>query len=115
MASVYASWLPEFSMRDALLPLDSYFSKWSEKDKINKGAIEFNKRIVSNQKLYGIPYTQNLDILWVRSDWFKEANLNTPETWDEFFRSAEMLTDKSKDRYGYTIRGGAGALSSYNG
>jgi multiple sugar transport system substrate-binding protein len=108
VASVYASWLPEFSMRDALLPLDSYFSKWSEKDKINKGAIEFNKRIVSNQKLYGIPYTQNLDILWVRSDWFKAANLNTPVTWDEFFRSVEMLTDKANNRYGYTIRGGAG-------
>lgn len=108
VASVYASWLPEFSNRDALLPLDSYFSKWSEKDKINKGAIEFNKRIVSNQKLYGIPYTQNLDILWVRSDWFKAANLNIPETWDEFFDSVEILTDKSNNRYGYTIRGGAG-------
>ena len=108
VASVYASWLPEFSIRDALVPLDSYFSKWSEKDKINRGAIEFNKRIVSNQKLYGIPYTQNLDILWIRSDWFKEANLNTPETWDEFFRSVELLTDKSNNRYGYTIRGGAG-------
>ncbi|MDQ1004281.1 multiple sugar transport system substrate-binding protein [Neobacillus niacini] len=108
VASVYASWLPEFSLRDALLPLDTYFSKWSEKDKINKGAIEFNKRMVSNQKLYGIPYTQNLDILWVRSDWFKAANLNTPETWDEFFGAVEMLTDKSNNRYGYTIRGGAG-------
>jgi multiple sugar transport system substrate-binding protein len=108
VASVYASWLPEFSTRDALLPLDSYFSKWSEKDKINKGSIEFNRRMVKNQKLYGIPYTQNLDILWVRSDWFKAANLNTPETWDEFFRAVEMLTDKSNNRYGYTIRGGAG-------
>ncbi|MEH7011860.1 sugar ABC transporter substrate-binding protein [Neobacillus niacini] len=108
VASVYASWLPEFSMRDALLPLDSYYSKWSEKDKINSGAIEFNKRIVSNQKLYGIPYTQNLDILWIRPDWFIEANLKTPETWDEFFGSVETLTDKSNNRYGFTIRGGAG-------
>lgn len=108
VASVYASWLPEFSLRDALLPLDSYFSKWREKNKINSSAIEFNKSIVSNHMLYGIPYTQNLDILWVRSDWFKRANLNTPGTWEEFFRSVEMLTDKSRDRYGYTIRGGAG-------
>ncbi|MFB3169223.1 sugar ABC transporter substrate-binding protein [Neobacillus sp. 179-C4.2 HS] len=108
VASVYTSWLPEFAMRDALLPLDSYFSEWSEKDKINKGAIEFNKLIVRDRKLYGIPYTQNLDILWVRSDWFKAANLNTPETWDEFFHTVEMLSDKSNNRYGYTIRGGAG-------
>ncbi|WHY01899.1 sugar ABC transporter substrate-binding protein [Neobacillus sp. DY30] len=108
VASVYTSWLPEFSVRDALLPLDSYFSKWSEKDKINKGAIDFNKRMVSNQNLYGIPYTQNLDILWVRSDWFKEVNLNIPETWDEFFTAVELLTNKSDNRYGYSIRGGAG-------
>ncbi|MFP7295618.1 ABC transporter substrate-binding protein [Neobacillus niacini] len=108
VASVYASWLPEFSRRDALLPLDSYFSSWSENSKINKGAIEFNKRMVSNQKLYGIPYTQNLDILWIRSDWFKDANLTPPNTWDEFFTAAEILTDKSNNRYGFTIRGGAG-------
>lgn len=108
VASVYASWLPEFSKRDALLPLDAYFFNWNEKEKINKDAIEFNKRMVTNRKLYGIPYTQNLDILWVRSDWFKAANLKIPETWDEFFHAVEMLTDKTNDRYGYTIRGGAG-------
>ncbi|MEH7331669.1 sugar ABC transporter substrate-binding protein [Neobacillus drentensis] len=108
VASVYSSWLPEFSFRDALLPLDPYFSVWSQKDKINKDAIGFNKRIVSDHKLYGIPYTQNLDVLWVRSDWFKTAGLKTPETWDEFFQDVTTLTDKSKGRYGYTIRGGAG-------
>lgn len=108
VASVYTSWLPEFSHRDALLPLDFYFENWREKDKINKATIEYNKRIVNDKKLYGIPYTQNLDILWVRSDWFKEVNLETPETWDEFFNAVEMLTDKSNGRYGFTIRGGAG-------
>ncbi|WP_078411956.1 ABC transporter substrate-binding protein [Priestia abyssalis] len=108
VASVYTSWLPEFSHRDALLPLDSYFENWNEKDEINKEVIEFNKRIVHDKKLYGIPYTQNLDILWIRSDWFKEANVKTPETWKEFFAAVEILTDQSKGRYGYTIRGGGG-------
>ena len=108
VASVYTSWLPEFSHRDALLPLDSYFENWREKDKINKEAIEYNKRIVNDKKLYGIPYTQNLDILWIRSDWFKDADLKMPETWDEFFNAVEILTDKSNGRYGFTIRGGAG-------
>jgi len=108
VASVYTSWLPEFSHRDALLPLNSYFENWREKDKINKEAIEFNKQIVNDHKLYGIPYTQNLDILWIRSDWFKAANVKSPATWDEFFNAVETLTDKSNGRYGYTIRGGAG-------
>lgn len=108
VASVQTSWLPEFSLREALLPLDSYFDNWEDKDKINKGSLDFNKKIVADHKLYGIPYTQNLDILWVRPDWFKEADLQIPENWDEFFNAVEKLTDKNKNRYGYTIRGGAG-------
>lgn len=108
VASVQTSWLPEFSLREALLPLDSYFDKWEDKDKINTGSLEFNKKIVVDQKLYGIPYTQNLDILWVRPDWFKEADVKVPENWDEFFSAVEKMTDKDKNRFGYTIRGGAG-------
>ena len=56
--------------------------------------------------MYGIPYTQNLDVIWIRSDWFKEAGVEAPDTWDEFFNAVdEMTTD---GRYGYTIRGGSG-------
>ncbi|MEH7304614.1 ABC transporter substrate-binding protein [Neobacillus drentensis] len=108
VGSVQTSWLPEFALREALLPLDSYYKKWEDKDKINKGAIDFNKEIVVDHKLYGIPYTQNLDILWVRPDWFKEKRTKVPETWDEFFTAVEQQSDKANNRYGYTIRGGAG-------
>lgn len=108
VGSVQTSWLPEFALREALLPLDSYFDKWDQKNKINEGAIEFNKDIVNDNKLYGIPYTQNLDILWVRPDWFKEKGTKIPENWDEFFTAIEQQTDKANNRYGYTIRGGAG-------
>lgn len=108
VGSVQTSWLPEFALREALLPLDSYFDKWEDKDKINAGAIDFNKDIVFDKKLYGIPYTQNLDILWVRPDWFSEKGTKVPETWDEFFTAIEEQTDKANNRYGYTIRGGAG-------
>jgi multiple sugar transport system substrate-binding protein len=41
----------EFSLRQALLPLDEYYENWNEKDKINQGAIDFNKKIVNDQKL----------------------------------------------------------------
>lgn len=108
VGSVQTSWLPEFALRDALLPLDPFFNKWEDKDKINKGAIDFNKEIVADHKLYGIPYTQNLDILWVRSDWFKEKGTKVPETWDDFFNAVKIQTNKANNRFGYTIRGGAG-------
>lgn len=106
IGSVQTSWLPEFSTRDALLPLDDYFADSELSGLINEGAIEFNKEIVADSKLYGIPYTQNLDVIWIRSDWFEEASLDAPETWDDFFHAVEAMTDS--ERYGYTIRGGAG-------
>lgn len=106
VASVQTSWLPEFAIREALLPLDDYLAESELKDLINEGAINFNKDIVQDHKLYGIPYTQNLDVIWIRSDWFKEEGLEAPDTWDKFFNASnEMTTD---GRYGYTIRGGSG-------
>lgn len=106
VASVQTSWLPEFAIRDALLPLDDYLADSELADLINKGAIDFNKKIVLDNKLYGIPYTQNLDIIWIRKDWFEDAGVKAPETWDEFFAAAKSMTKDGK--YGYTIRGGAG-------
>src|SRR5699024_9037205 len=82
VASLQTSWLPEFSVRDTLLPLDDYFDQSDLNGKINEGAIDFNKEIVNDGKLYGIPYTQNLDILWLREDLFKEKELEAPTTWD---------------------------------
>ena len=106
VASLQTSWLPEFSVRDTLLPLDDYFDQSDLNGKINEGAIDFNKEIVNDGKLYGIPYTQNLDILWLREDLFKEKELEAPTTWDDFFSDVKELT--TDDTYGYTIRGGAG-------
>lgn len=108
VGSVQTSWLPEFAIREALLPLDDYLAGSELNGLINQGAIDFNKEIVQGNELYGIPYTQNLDILWVRPDWFEEAGVKIPETWDEFFTAVEKMTDKANGRYGYTIRGGAG-------
>lgn len=106
VASVQTSWLPEFAIREALLPLDEYLAESPLNEQINEGSVNFNKDIVHDGKLYGIPYTQNLDVIWVRSDWFKDAGLEVPSTWDEFFNAAEEMTDDG--HYGYTIRGGAG-------
>lgn len=106
VASLQSTWLPEFSIRGALLPLDDYYANSSLNGKINEQAMKFNQSIVQDGKLYGIPYTQNLDVLWIRSDIFAENNLEAPKTWDEFYSDIETLT--TDDMYGYTLRGGAG-------
>lgn len=109
VASVYTSWLPEFAEKNALLPLDTYFESWSKKEKINEDSIRFNRTIVKDNLLYGVPYTQNLDVLWIRSDWLEEAGVEIPETWEGFFNTAQLLTDKPSNQFGYSIRGGAGS------
>ncbi|NYE05695.1 multiple sugar transport system substrate-binding protein [Bacillus niacini] len=109
IGSVQTTWLPEFSIREALLPLDSYFKKSDISKKINPSATGVNKKITQDGKLYGIPYAQNLDALWIRTDWFEQAGVKEPKTWDEFFTVIEKMRDEANNRYGFTIRGGAGA------
>lgn len=106
VGSIQTRWLPEFAIRDALLSLDEFFEKFEINELINDQAIQFNQDIVQDEKLYGIPYTQNLDIFYIRSDWFEEEGVDAPETWDNFFAAAQTLTNE--ERYGYTIRGGDG-------
>ncbi|MDQ1004278.1 multiple sugar transport system substrate-binding protein [Neobacillus niacini] len=109
IGSMQTTWLPEFSIREALLPLDSYYKKSEISKKINPSATGVNKKITQDGKLYGIPYAQNLDALWIRTDWFEQAGVQEPKTWDEFFTVIEKMRDENNNRYGFTIRGGAGA------
>lgn len=108
VAEVYPSWLASFTARGALLDLDEFFAKWSEKDKINKDAIAINRAVVRDGKLYNIPNTQNMDIFWYRQDWYEQENVKPPETWNDFFNVVKIMTDKENHRYGYSMRGGKG-------
>ena len=109
IGSVQTTWLPEFAVREALQPLDKFYKSSEINGKVNKDAVNVNKEITQDGKLYGIPYAQNLDTLWIRSDWFKEKGVEAPKTWDDFFSVIETMRDKENNRYGFTIRGGAGA------
>jgi multiple sugar transport system substrate-binding protein len=108
VSGIQTSWLADFSARGALLPLDSFYEKWADKDKINPGIIQSNRNMTLDKKLYQIPNTMNLECLWYRADWYNEASVKAPETWDEFFVAVEKMTDKDKNRYGFSIRGGNG-------
>jgi len=94
-------------------PLDDYFDKWSDKDKINPAAVKTDRDLDQKAgKLYAMPYSSQPWVFWIRPDWFKEANLPIPETWDQMFDSIKKLTDKSKGRYGLSIRGGSGSANT---
>lgn len=60
-------------------------------------------------KTYALPCLLFVDWFYYRADWLKEAGISKPPaTWTEFREVAKELTDPSKDRYGFGMRGGAG-------
>jgi multiple sugar transport system substrate-binding protein len=60
-------------------------------------------------KIYGLPAFTFIDWVYYRKDWFAQAGIaGPPTTLDEFVNAAKKLTDPSKNRYGFGMRGGPG-------
>jgi multiple sugar transport system substrate-binding protein len=58
---------------------------------------------------YGTPAFTFVDWGYYRKDWFDEAGIAAPpRNYVEFVAAAKKLTDPSKGRYGFGMRGGAG-------
>ncbi len=62
-----------------------------------------------NGKTYGVPAFMFVNWVYYRMDYFKDAGITAPpKTWAEFGDMAIKLTDPSKNRYGFGLRGGDG-------
>ncbi|MGX7198557.1 ABC transporter substrate-binding protein [Enterococcus nangangensis] len=93
--------------------LNDYFDKWEDKDLISEDLINSNKTYdPQGENLYALPYSSQTWNMWARVDWLKEIGKDIPTTWDDFFTDTQTLTDKSKDRFGMAIRGGAGSANT---
>ncbi|MFF2326127.1 MULTISPECIES: ABC transporter substrate-binding protein [unclassified Streptomyces] len=62
-------------------------------------------------EMYTVPTSANNGALWYRTDLFEAAGLKAPATWADFYTAAEKLTDVKNNKFGYTIRGGAGSIA----
>ena len=63
------------------------------------------------EDMYSVPTSANNGTTWYRTDLFKAAGLEAPTTWAKFYEAAEALTDSKNNKFGYTIRGGAGSIA----
>jgi multiple sugar transport system substrate-binding protein len=89
----------------AVLPLTDRVKAWEHYDDFSPAVWD---GITYNGEIYGIPAFSFVDVLFYRSDWFKEKGLTPPTNWDEFQAAAIALTDPAQGRYGFALRGGAG-------
>jgi multiple sugar transport system substrate-binding protein len=95
----------------ALEPLDDRISGGALNGKLNEQVLSTVKNTVPDGRTYMVPLSTNMGVFWYRTDWFKEAGLRPPRTWEDFFTATERLTDTAQNRYGFTIRGGAGSIA----
>ncbi|GAA5054027.1 multiple sugar transport system substrate-binding protein [Thermocatellispora tengchongensis] len=111
VGGVSTAMLANLVAQKALDPLDDKIAASSLNGKLNAQVTATVKGTVPDGKLYMVPMSTNMGVFWYRTDWFKEAGIEPPATWSEFFTAVEKLTDTSKNRYGFTIRGGAGSIA----
>ncbi|BFV60258.1 sugar ABC transporter substrate-binding protein [Kitasatospora sp. CMC57] len=109
VGGVTTALLASLTAQKALAPLDELYAKSALNGKVSANFLEISRSASGGKGLYQLPSSGNQDVIWYRTDKFKEAGLATPRTWDELFAAAAKLTDKGKNQYGFTLRGGSGS------
>ncbi|ETK35752.1 ABC transporter substrate-binding protein [Microbispora sp. ATCC PTA-5024] len=105
VGGVTTSYLANLVGQQALEPADGWLAKSAVNGRIAAPMLDSVRRTAADGKLYLVPNTSNMDVVW----YLKDLLPTPPQTWDQFFADADRLT-KAPDRYGYTIRGGAGSI-----
>lgn len=97
--------IPDMLALGGLVDLSERFNAWDGKDSIPESLM--TGATVDGQ-VVGVPMFLFVDWMYYRKDWFEEAGLSVPDTWDEFLDAAIALTDADQGRYGFGLRGGDG-------
>ncbi|MGP3984576.1 ABC transporter substrate-binding protein [Streptomyces sp. KR80] len=111
VGGIGAAMLAGIAAQDALEPLDSRLAKSSLTERLNPGMVQSVRAASGGTSLYTLPTSANNGVLYYRTDLFEAAGLAAPTTWTKFFEAADKLTDKGRNKFGYTIRGGAGSVA----
>lgn len=95
-------------------PIDSYVKDWSDYQYLSQ---TFKDGMVIDGKQWGVPIGSYQRMIYYRVDWLKEAGLTIPTgdawTFDALFDLAKKMTDPSKGRYGWTLRGSGNAYQQF--
>jgi len=105
-------WLGEFHEAGLLEPLSEYIANWPGKDDVIPNLWNTGK-IPGEEEIYMMPHQFITFYLYYRRDWFQEAGLKPPVTFDDFLKAAQTLTDPEANRYGFGLRGGSGGQDQW--
>ena len=98
-----STWMAEFQKAGALTDLSPYIEKHD--GLARKNFYDANLKTAEfDGKLYGIPWTNDVRVLFFRTDALAAVGYEkAPETWEELEDAAKKLTARGKDMYGMDI------------
>ncbi len=101
MVAVDYVWLTGYARSSYLFPFDDLDQDWTAELVTSLEAPVRQNHLVEG-KLFGFPMQADVTGLWYRRDWFEEADLVPPTTWDELLALLAQL-DRSalRERFGY--------------
>ncbi|MEW1720330.1 sugar ABC transporter substrate-binding protein [Streptomyces sp. NPDC093109] len=113
VGGVTTAYLSNLVVRDVLEPVgDRIDASGGLKGKLVPTMVDGVKAAGGRgDKMYSVPTSSNNGTLWYRTDLFDAAGLEAPTSWSSFYAAAEKLTAAGKNKFGYTIRGGAGSIA----
>jgi len=72
------------------------------KDRFYVGALKMVESPESGN-YYGLPYHGWVQGIWYRADWFKEAGLAPPNSWDNILKAAKTFYKPEENQYGILV------------
>ncbi|GAB2603606.1 sugar ABC transporter substrate-binding protein [Streptomyces capparidis] len=112
VGGVGTAYLANLVAQGALDPVTDRIESGPLKGKLSQNFVESVKSAGGEEsELFSVPTSANQGTLWYRTDLFEQAGLAPPHTWNDFYTAAEKLTDAKKNKFGFTIRGGAGSIA----
>jgi len=66
------------------------------------GVLRLNQ-MPSGDAYYAIPFHGWVQGIWYRADWFEEAGLNPPKTWDDILKAAKYFYKPDENQYGILV------------
>ncbi|RIX97417.1 sugar ABC transporter substrate-binding protein [Aureimonas flava] len=107
-AMVIADRFPDILAMDGLVDIRARVDAWDLQKNFPDNRWEAMRE---GEKIYAVPAYAFVDWMYYRTDYFEEAGISAPpKNYVEFLETAKKLTDPSKGRYGFGLRGGAGAF-----
>ncbi len=97
--------LPDMVAMGGLTDLTPRVAAWDQRQYLPDARF---KDATVNGKIYGVPSFAFVNWMYFRADWFKEAGVEPPRTFDDFLNAAVKLTDPSRNRFGFGMRGAGG-------